>query len=81
VLRPGGQVAFSVPMAEDFHPSPGFRRMIGAHLTVPPDAEAAAGIALEAGFVGARAELTAPAASERPRRVFLVWADAPGDAR
>jgi ubiquinone/menaquinone biosynthesis C-methylase UbiE len=76
VLRPGGQVAFSVPMAEDFHPSPEFRRMVESHLSVPLDAAKAAGIAHEAGFAEARGEMLLPA-SERPRRVFLVWALAP----
>jgi ubiquinone/menaquinone biosynthesis C-methylase UbiE len=76
VLRPGGQVAFSVPMAEDFHPSPEFRRMVESHLTVPRDASEAAGIAREAGFAEARAEILLPA-SERPRRVFIVRAQAP----
>ena len=76
VLRPGGQVAFSVPMAEDFHPSPEFRRMVESHLSVPQDAAEAAGIAHEAGFAEARAEILLPA-SERPRRVFIVRAQAP----
>jgi ubiquinone/menaquinone biosynthesis C-methylase UbiE len=77
VLRPGGQVAFSVPMAEDFHPSPEFRRMVAAHLTVPSDAEAAARIALDAGFSGASAGILAPTSAERQRRVFIVRAQAP----
>lgn len=77
VLRPGGQVAFSVPMAEDFHPSPEFRRLVAAHLTVPADAEAAARIALDAGFTGASAEIVAPTSAERQRRVFIVRAQAP----
>jgi ubiquinone/menaquinone biosynthesis C-methylase UbiE len=81
VLRPGAQVAFSLPMAADFHPSPEFRRMVDGHLTVPPDAPAAAGIALEAGFVAPRTETTAPAPGDRPRRSFLVWAHAPAAPR
>jgi ubiquinone/menaquinone biosynthesis C-methylase UbiE len=76
VLRPAGQVAFSVPMAEDFHPSLEFRRVVESHLTVPRDATEAAGIAREAGFAEARAEILLPA-SERPRRVFIVRAQAP----
>ncbi|WP_433293119.1 class I SAM-dependent methyltransferase [Pseudonocardia sp. CA-142604] len=76
VLRPGGQVAFSVPMAEDFHPSPEFRRMVESHLSVPKDAADAVGIAHAAGFTGAHAEILLPA-SERPRRVFIVLAQAP----
>ncbi|MCH6164796.1 class I SAM-dependent methyltransferase [Pseudonocardia alaniniphila] len=76
VLRPGGQVVFSVPMAEDFHPSPEFRRMVESHLSVPRDATEAAGLAHEAGFAEARAEVLLPA-SERPRRVFIVRAQAP----
>lgn len=77
VLRPGGQVAFSVPMAEDFQPSPEFRRMVATHLTVPSDAEAAARIALDAGFSGASAGILAPTSAERQRRVFIVRAQAP----
>jgi ubiquinone/menaquinone biosynthesis C-methylase UbiE len=77
VLRPGGHVAFSVPMAEDFQPSPGFRRMVAAHLPVPSDAEAAARIALDAGFPAASAGILAPTSAERQRRVFIVRAQAP----
>ncbi|WP_433560048.1 class I SAM-dependent methyltransferase [Pseudonocardia xinjiangensis] len=77
VLRPAGQVAFSVPMAADFHPSPEFRRLVESHLTIPADERAAAGIAAEAGFVAARTQITAPAAGERTRRSFLVWAQVP----
>jgi ubiquinone/menaquinone biosynthesis C-methylase UbiE len=81
VLRPGGRVAFSVPMAADFNPSPEFRRMVAGHLAIPSDAGAAAGIALGAGFVAARTETTAPASGDRPRRAFLVWAEAPAAPR
>ncbi|GAA3087547.1 class I SAM-dependent methyltransferase [Pseudonocardia yunnanensis] len=77
VLRPGGQVAFSVPMAEDFHPSPEFRRMVESHLSVPSDADAAARIALDAGFAGVSAGILAPTSAERRRRVFIVRAQAP----
>ena len=81
VLRPGGQVAFSVPMADDFHPSPEFRRLVEGHLTIPADDRAAAEIALQAGFVAARTRITAPAAGERTRRSFLVWAQVPAPPR
>jgi ubiquinone/menaquinone biosynthesis C-methylase UbiE len=77
VLRPGGRLAFSVPMAEDFHPSPEFRRMVESHLTVPSDAEAAARIALDAGFCGASAGILAATSAERRRRAFIVRAQAP----
>ncbi|HEY4417882.1 MAG TPA: class I SAM-dependent methyltransferase [Pseudonocardia sp.] len=76
VLRPGGQVAFSMPMAADFRPSSEFRRMVAAHLSVPSDAEAAARIALDDGFVGASAGIFA-ADAERRRRAFIVRAQAP----
>ncbi|WP_219412704.1 class I SAM-dependent methyltransferase [Pseudonocardia nigra] len=78
VLRPGGQVAFSIPMAADFHPSPQFRALLPDDLTVPADADAALAIARDSGFVAPRVELTPPVAPDRPRRAFLVWAQSPG---
>ena len=77
VLRPGGQAAFSLPMAADFHPSPAFRVALPTDLDVPADASAAERIARDAGFVPLRVETTAPSTAERPRRAFLVWAQVP----
>jgi ubiquinone/menaquinone biosynthesis C-methylase UbiE len=72
VLRPGGQAAFSLPVAADFHPSPQFRAALPTDLTVPADEAGAERIARAAGFVSVRVTATPP-----PRRAFLVWADAP----
>jgi hypothetical protein len=74
VLRPGGHVAFSIPVAADFAPSADVAALlVGA---VPPAADAgeAAAIAVEAGFTVSRVEATEPVATDRPRRAFLVWA-------
>ena len=72
VLRPGGQVAFSIPLAADFNPSPDFRAEQPADLAVPADEAGAEHIARAAGLVPVRVVTTPP-----PRRSFLVWADAP----
>jgi SAM-dependent methyltransferase len=77
VLRPGGQLAFSIPVAADFHPSPAFRAQLPTDLTVPADAAAGGRMAGDAGFVDVRVETTPPDADDRPRRSFLVWAAAP----
>lgn len=77
VLRPGGQVAFSVPVAADFRPSPQFRALLPADLPVPADEAGAEHIARAAGLVPVRVETTRPESADRPRRAFLVWADAP----
>jgi ubiquinone/menaquinone biosynthesis C-methylase UbiE len=72
VLRPGGQVAFSIPVAADFSPSPAFAALLPADLPVPADEEGAARIATAAGFGSVRVTTTAP-----PRRSFLVFARVP----
>jgi ubiquinone/menaquinone biosynthesis C-methylase UbiE len=72
VLRPGGQAAFSIPMAADFHPSSAFAASLPADLTVPADEADAERIARAAGFESVRVTTTAP-----PRRSFFVFADAP----
>lgn len=77
VLRPGGQVAFSVPLAADFHPSAAFRDLLATDLPIPQDATAAARIALAAGFTRVSAELTEPQPGVRPRRAILVRGEAP----
>lgn len=77
VLRTGGQAAFSLPMAADFDPSPAFRATLPTDLDVPADAGAAERITRDAGLVPFRVETTAPGASDRPRRAFLVWAEVP----
>jgi ubiquinone/menaquinone biosynthesis C-methylase UbiE len=72
VLRPGGQAAFSIPVAADFHPSPEFRAALPTDLTVPADEAGAERIARAAGLESVQVTTTRP-----PRRTFLVWADAP----
>ncbi|MHA6621651.1 class I SAM-dependent methyltransferase [Pseudonocardia sp. DLS-67] len=72
VLRPGGQAAFSIPVAADFHPSPAFAATLPADLAVPADEAGAARIAGAAGFGSVRVATTAP-----PRRSFLVFAEVP----
>ncbi|OLT13513.1 hypothetical protein BJF78_22070 [Pseudonocardia sp. CNS-139] len=74
VLRAGGHVAFSIPMAADFHPSPQFRAALPAGLPVPADAAAAADLARQAGFADVRVAVTPPESDERPRRTFVVHA-------
>ncbi len=70
VLRPGGQVAFSVPMAADFHPSPAFAATLPTDLAVPADEAGAERIARAAGFETVRVTTT-----PGPRRSFLVFAE------
>jgi ubiquinone/menaquinone biosynthesis C-methylase UbiE len=77
VLRPGGQLVFSIPVAADFHPSPAFRAQLPTDLVVPADAAAAGRMAGDVGFVDVRVGTTPPDAEDRPRRSFLVWAAAP----
>lgn len=77
VLRPGGQVAFSIPSGADLQPSPSLRELMPEGLELPHDAAAAARLATDAGFVEVRAVLTPPSAPDRPRRSFLVYAKAP----
>ena len=74
VLRPGGEVAFSIPLAADFSPSADFAAMFTGAVPPPADEDAAAAIATAAGFSAVRVELTEPVAADRPRRAFLVWA-------
>jgi ubiquinone/menaquinone biosynthesis C-methylase UbiE len=70
VLRPGGQAAFSIPVAADFHPSPEFAATLPADLALPSDEAGAERIARVAGFASVRVTTTSA-----PRRSFLVFAD------
>jgi ubiquinone/menaquinone biosynthesis C-methylase UbiE len=70
VLRPGGQAAFSIPVAADFHPSPEFAASLPADLAVPADEAGAERIARAAGFETVRVTTT-----PGPRRSFLVFAE------
>jgi ubiquinone/menaquinone biosynthesis C-methylase UbiE len=74
VLRPGGEVAFSLPVAADFTQSPDFAAMVGRAVAPPADQDGAAAVATAAGFTSARVEVTEPVSDDRPRRAFLVWA-------
>ena len=74
VLRSGGRAAFSIPTAADFRPSPAFRALVPADLTIPADETAAARLALDAGFTDVQVTVTPAAGPDRPRRVFLVHA-------
>lgn len=77
VLRPGGLAAFSIPMAAEFRPSPAFRNLLPADLTIPADPADAQRLALDAGFASAQVMTSPPAAPDQPRRAFLVRAEAP----
>jgi ubiquinone/menaquinone biosynthesis C-methylase UbiE len=77
VLRPGGQAAFSIPVAADFRPSPEFAACLPTDFAVPADEAGAERIARAAGLAPVRVATTPPASMDRPRRSFLVWADAP----
>jgi ubiquinone/menaquinone biosynthesis C-methylase UbiE len=74
VLRPGGEVGFSIPVAADFRMSADFAAMVPDALTPPADADEAAALAGAAGFTAVRVEVTEPVSTDRPRRAFLVWA-------
>ena len=74
VLRPGGLVAFSIPMAADFHPSPAFRDLVPVDVTIPADSADAARLALDAGFADVQVATSPPAEPDRQRRTFLVHA-------
>ena len=72
VLRPGGQAAFSIPVAADFHPSPELAASLPTDLRVPADEAGAERFARAAGFGSVRVTTT-----PSPRRSFLVFADVP----
>ncbi|RZQ60931.1 class I SAM-dependent methyltransferase [Amycolatopsis suaedae] len=55
VLRPGGSVAYTLPGADTFNPSPAFARLVAADLVIPATGEQAAEPAVAAGFTGVRA--------------------------
>lgn len=77
VLRPSGRVAFSIPVAADFHPSPAFRADLPTDLTIPADEAGAGGLARAAGLELVWVRTIRAHSADRPRRAFLVWADAP----
>lgn len=77
VLRPGGRIAFSLPCAADFTPSPSFPPLVVDQPVIPFEASQAARTALESGFDHVDVRQCAAVSEDRPRRAFLVWAQAP----
>ncbi len=73
VLRPGGQLAFSIPAAAGFHPSPAFRASMPADLDVPADPADAERLARDAGFTAVQVHATPPGI----RQAYLVRAETP----
>jgi ubiquinone/menaquinone biosynthesis C-methylase UbiE len=74
VLRPDGRLAFSVPLATSFNPSPAFATYVAADIPLPTSIEEAAAIAEVAGYDDVVAhKLEIPG----ERVVFLVYATAP----
>ncbi|MFF5212929.1 class I SAM-dependent methyltransferase [Streptosporangium sp. NPDC000396] len=77
VLRPGGQLAFTLPFAETFTPSGAMAELVAADLRLPVDEDQAAALATDAGFEHAVAQRF-ETSDERLRVVFLVHATSPG---
>ncbi|MGH3767164.1 MAG: class I SAM-dependent methyltransferase [Pseudonocardiaceae bacterium] len=61
----------------DFTPTPSFHAVLADDLIMPSDGSQAAKIALGTGFQRVIVRLSAVASQGRPRRAFLVWAQAP----
>lgn len=74
VLRPGGQVAFSVPSVHRFQTSDAFTDVVAADLRMPGDLTEAAALATAAGFREATADTVTSTAGDRTRSVFVVHA-------
>ncbi|WP_410577665.1 DUF2203 family protein [Amycolatopsis sp. lyj-108] len=77
VLRPGGRVAFSLPLASAFRPSEAFAAIVPTDLKLPETEDDAAELASEAGFTDVtvkRVDVTTP---DRIRSVFVVHATRP----
>ncbi|MET0234893.1 MAG: class I SAM-dependent methyltransferase [Kibdelosporangium sp.] len=75
VLRPGGRLAFSVPLATTFNPSPAFAALVAADIPLPCCVAQAAAIAEVAGY---RKVVARELETLGKRVVFLVYATAPG---
>ncbi|MBP2322685.1 ubiquinone/menaquinone biosynthesis C-methylase UbiE [Kibdelosporangium banguiense] len=74
VLRPEGRLAFSLPLATTFNPSPAFASYVAADVPLPASVDEAAAIAEAAGYeqiVAHKLEIPGE------RVVFLVYATAP----
>ncbi len=76
VLRPGGQLAFSVVSAERFKPTGRFADVYPRDLRVPGTLEEAAALATDAGFSSAKAQHVTLDQGDRVRQVFAVFAEA-----
>jgi ubiquinone/menaquinone biosynthesis C-methylase UbiE len=76
VLRPGGQVAFSVVRSATFQPSPTIAALLPSDVPLAADETEAAGLAVEGGFMDVRVR-TVSIDGERPRSVFVVHAIVP----
>nr|WP_042195869.1 class I SAM-dependent methyltransferase [Kibdelosporangium sp. MJ126-NF4]CEL22276.1 methyltransferase, putative [Kibdelosporangium sp. MJ126-NF4]CTQ93058.1 methyltransferase, putative [Kibdelosporangium sp. MJ126-NF4] len=70
VLRPSGRLAFSMPLADTFTPSPAFASLVSADVPLPSCADDAARIAVDAGY----SDVIAHRLEVSSRVVFLVYA-------
>jgi ubiquinone/menaquinone biosynthesis C-methylase UbiE len=74
VLRPAGRVAFSMPLATTFNPSPAFAALVARDVPLPVDVDEAVAIATAAGYGQVVAQkMEAPG----QRVVFLIYGTAP----
>ncbi|WP_181779706.1 class I SAM-dependent methyltransferase [Pseudonocardia pini] len=76
-LRPGGEVAFSVPMQSDLRPSPAFRKYVTTDIELPDGVDDATQLAVQFGFREARASFTEIMVDGRLRRTLVVHARKP----
>ncbi|RSM54161.1 DUF2203 domain-containing protein [Amycolatopsis sp. WAC 01376] len=77
VLRPGGRVAFSLPLASAFRPSEAFAAIVPTDLKLPETEDEAAELASEAGFTAVTVKRVDVATPDRIRSVFVVHATRP----
>lgn len=77
VLRPGGRVAFSLPLASAFRPSEAFAAIVPTDLKLPETEDEAAELASEAGFTDVTVKRVDVATPDRIRSVFVVHATRP----
>ncbi|MFF0146779.1 methyltransferase family protein [Amycolatopsis sulphurea] len=75
VLRPGGQLAFSISLAQRLHRNGAFGELMPQDLTLPSTADEAAALATDAGFVSATARTVTSHDGDRVREVFAVFAE------
>lgn len=70
VLKPSGLLAFSMPLASTFTPSPAFASLLATDIPLPASVDEAAAIAVHAGF----SDVVAHRLEVSSRVVFLVYA-------